>query len=264
MKLHYREIGEGEPLLILHGLYACSDNWLSIAKMLKDKYHIIIPDSRNHGHSPKSPTHSYDDMCYDTLELINNLNINKINIIGHSMGGKTAMQFACAHPERINKLIIVDIAPIDYNIPKYKEHIKRHEDRIQLLESIKLTGLFSISALLTHLKKLKLDIDDQNLIAKNIFKNTNGQLDWRLNIPAIKKEIKNILCNNLEKSDCYTSLCHFIKGEHSDYLTEMNFSATKRYFTDAKLHIIRKCGHSIHIEQPKLLSKTIENILRNN
>ena len=111
MKLFYRKFGDGPPLIILHGLYGSSDNWVSIAKKLGDSFTVYLPDQRNHGQSPHSDIHDYDSMRDDLFELVTELRLKKFFLAGHSMGGKTAMAFAVKWPEMINGLLIADISP---------------------------------------------------------------------------------------------------------------------------------------------------------
>ena len=116
MKLFYRTYGEGYPFIILHGLYGCSDNWVSIGKELSNTFQVFIPDIRNHGHSPHSHEHNYEVMKNDLLEFMNFHSIEKAILLGHSMGGKIAINFSLSYPERIKKLIILDIAPKTYSL----------------------------------------------------------------------------------------------------------------------------------------------------
>ncbi|RYX99620.1 alpha/beta fold hydrolase, partial [bacterium] len=114
MKLFFKKLGEGKPIIILHGLFGSSDNWLTISKKLADRYSIYLLDVRNHGQSPHSDDHSYQAMVGDLSEFIRDNNIEKPIIIGHSMGGKIAMNFAVDHPEVPEKIVVVDIAPKMY------------------------------------------------------------------------------------------------------------------------------------------------------
>src|SRR3970282_637492 len=113
-KLHYNIIGEGEPILILHGLFGSSRDWYSIAKILAKDYQVITPDLRNHGQSEHADSMTYTDMAEDVLYLIKELSLDNISLIGHSMGGKVAMVNALLHPSLIEKLIVLDIAPVSY------------------------------------------------------------------------------------------------------------------------------------------------------
>jgi len=123
MKLHYRKIGEGKPLFILHGLFGSSDNWQTLGKKFAENYTVYFVDQRNHGHSPHADSFDYALMAEDFHELIQDLGLPKINIIGHSMGGKTAIQFASQYPELIDKMIVADISHKQYPM---------HHDQINL------------------------------------------------------------------------------------------------------------------------------------
>ena len=114
MKLHYREYGEGQPLVILHGLFGSSDNWQTLGKKLAENYHVFLVDLRNHGRSPHSEEHSYELMAKDVVEIIEERSLRHVILIGHSMGGKAAMVFAQQNPELLDKLIVVDIGPKAY------------------------------------------------------------------------------------------------------------------------------------------------------
>ncbi len=114
MKLNYRKLGSGSPLFILHGVFGSSDNWQTLGKEFAEHYSVYLIDQRNHGNSPHSSEMSYEAMVSDLRELMDNEGLNTIDILGHSMGGKTAMNFAVTFPERVEKLIVVDIAPIYY------------------------------------------------------------------------------------------------------------------------------------------------------
>ncbi len=133
MKLYYKKLGEGKPLIVIHGLFGSSDNWLSISKKLAEEYSVYLPDIRNHGQSPHSSEHNYDLMVEDLVEFIKEHDIEKPILIGHSMGGKIAMNFAIDYPNMIEKIIIVDIAP------KMYQH--EHKQYIEALLSIDLTQI---------------------------------------------------------------------------------------------------------------------------
>lgn len=114
MQLHYQTLGQGQPLVLLHGLFGSGDNWGTVAGHFSQHYQVISVDLRNHGRSPHNDSHTYTDMADDLLELCDMLGLDRINLLGHSMGGKVAMQFATQHPDRVEKLIVVDMAPRAY------------------------------------------------------------------------------------------------------------------------------------------------------
>ena len=138
MLLHYKEIGEGKPLVILHGLFGTSDNWQTHAKKLGEYYRVILVDQRNHGHSPWSEDFTYEHLADDLERLILYLGIDQFTLIGHSMGGKTAMYYSQKYPNRLEKMVVVDIG-----IKRYPMH---HNEIIKGIKSIDLSSIASRSA----------------------------------------------------------------------------------------------------------------------
>ena len=126
-KLFYRQLGEGPPLFILHGLYGSSDNWISIARQIANQFTVYLPDARNHGQSPHETTQSFDDMASDLAELMNDLQIYQANIAGHSMGGKTAINFTALFPERVKKLMVIDISTQTYQATQANPQVENNE-----------------------------------------------------------------------------------------------------------------------------------------
>jgi pimeloyl-ACP methyl ester carboxylesterase len=129
MRLYYRELGKGEPLVILHGLYGSSDNWMSIGRELSSKYRVILVDQRNHGQSPHNNSHTYSDLALDLLELFDLLHLGEAIIVGHSMGGKVAMLFAAQYPDKVKALVVVDILPYSYREENGFGNTQEHEHR---------------------------------------------------------------------------------------------------------------------------------------
>ena len=142
MKLHYKILGEGEPIIIIHGLFGMLDNWQTLAKKWAEDYQVILVDLRNHGHSPWDDEHTYELMMEDLEELTDDLFLDEVNIIGHSMGGKLAMKFAQTYPELIHKLIVADIGP-----KKYPVH---HQKILTGLKSVPLNQMWAKSPSLTR------------------------------------------------------------------------------------------------------------------
>lgn len=260
MKLHFRNIGEGKPLLILHGLYGASENWLSVAKALSDNMHVILPDNRNHGHSAKSESHSYVNMCEDIKELLEDLNIKKCNIVAHSMGGKTAMLLAFMYPELIEKLIIIDIAPKNYNSPDYSTHLDEHLKILNIMSEISTDNIKSYSELSKNLDKYSLNKNEKQLIAKNIKKDKDKTFKWKLNIDAIRNNLENILDFPISNNNIFNGESHFIKGEESEYIQREDIKDIIKHFPKAKLHIIEKCGHSPHRDKTQELINILKTI----
>src|SRR6056297_2585944 len=155
MKLYYRKEGEGPVAVIIHGLYGSSDNWMNMGKRLAEKYTVYMIDQRNHGRSPFAEENSYNDMRDDLVEFFEKHGIEKATILGHSMGGKTAIWFAADYPEKVEKLVIADIAPKDYLENKENSQYYLHRNIIQAMQELDFSKV-----------KKRTDVDD--LLAEKI------------------------------------------------------------------------------------------------
>lgn len=250
MKLFYREEGTGNPLIILHGLWGASENWLPIAHQLKKHFRVIIPDMRNHGQSPHHSQHDYPTLCDDLQELIQQFGLTKPYLIGHSMGGKTAMLFLLQYPESISKAAIIDIAPITYPLSV------EHTDILSYVNAVNPATFKSRNALQDDIRQHFDTAATQQILFKNIGKTQNG-LEWKINPAALKQNI-NELCGwpeyNTNKIYPYPIL--FIQGEKSAYITDKK--CLIKQFPAAHVEIIPNAGHSIHNEQPEILLKAID------
>jgi pimeloyl-ACP methyl ester carboxylesterase len=241
MKLHVREMGEGFPLVILHGLFGFSDNWQTHAKKLSSYYRIILVDLRNHGHSPWSNEFSYQLMADDLKELIDDLGIKKMHLLGHSMGGKVAMLFAQQHTKSIDKLIVVDIGTKAY--PMHHQHILAGMHAIDLNT---ITARSQAEAIL----KEHIDSDGvRQFLLKNLYWKDKGQLAWRMNIEVLEREMPEILAALPEKETFVPTL--FIRGALSNYILDEDFSAIEEVFPEAEFVTIENAGHWVHAEAPE-------------
>ena len=190
--MHFRKSGHGPALVILHGLYGSSDNWISIARKLEERFTIFIPDLRNHGQSPHASTHTYQDMVGDLYLFFKDQSINQATILGHSMGGKLAMMFAAEYPELITDLIIADIAPINYNSGnKPFKTVLQHELILGLMEELNLVAVTSRKEIDYFLAEKLKDSTLRQFILKNIHRNKDGYFEWKINVPVLKR-----LCEN--------------------------------------------------------------------
>ncbi|MBL1279529.1 MAG: alpha/beta fold hydrolase [Fluviicola sp.] len=240
MKLHYREIGEGRPMIILHGLFGYSDNWQTHGKKLAEYYRVILVDLRNHGHSDWSDDISYQLMADDVFEICQELKLEEIHLVGHSMGGKVAMQFAKDHEELLEKLVIVDIGFKEY--PMHHEHI---------LAGIHAVDLPKITARRQAEKQMSEFIDNMGVkqfLLKNLYWKEKGKLAWRMNVAVLEREMPAILAKiNLEEIAVPTLL---IRGELSNYILDEDFESIEAHFIDVEIKTIKNAGHWIHAEQP--------------
>ncbi len=238
MKLHFRELGEGQPLLILHGLFGFSDNWQSHAKKLAEYYRVILVDLRNHGHSPWSDEFSYDLMAGDIFELCEDLNLNDFILVGHSMGGKVAMNFAQKHEELLDKLVVVDIGIKEY--PMHHEHI---------LAGIHSVDLPNISARRQAEEQMSAHIDSEGIkqfLLKNLFWKEKGVLAWRMNVDVLEREMPNIL-SALDQVEVSVPTL-FIRGALSNYILDEDIEAIENMFIDTEIVTIENAGHWVHAE----------------
>ncbi|MEY4288236.1 MAG: hypothetical protein RLZZ30_324 [Bacteroidota bacterium] len=241
MELFYREIGEGQPLVILHGLFGFSDNWQTQAKKFSDYYRVILVDLRNHGHSPWSDAFSYALMVEDLKSLFDALNLTDVILLGHSMGGKVAMHFAQKYEDRLNKLIVVDMGVKSY--PLHHEHILKAFHEIDLS---KLSARSEAEAIL----KQFIDSDGvRQFLLKNLYWMEKGKLSWRVNFPVLEREMSEILSSLPEKEVLTSTL--FIRGELSNYILDSDIPILESYFPDSQLISVENAGHWVHAEAPE-------------
>jgi pimeloyl-ACP methyl ester carboxylesterase len=240
MKLHYREIGFGQPLIILHGLFGSSDNWQTQAKRFAEYFRVILVDLRNHGHSDWDDDASYVSMASDVIELIQDLNIEKSILLGHSMGGKVAMHVAQLQPSIISKLIVVDMG-----IKQYTPH---HQHILQGIHSVQLEGESSRSNAEKQLSKYIDSEGVRQFLLKNLFWKEKGILAWRMNVPVLEDSMNEILSALPEKEVYITSV--FIRGELSNYILDEDIPEIENLFPDSQYITISDAGHWVHAEKP--------------
>lgn len=256
MLLYHQELGtNGKEIVILHGLFGSSDNWLSIAKMLSDNYKIYLLDQRNHGKSFHSSEWSYEAMAKDLQYFVESKNLKNFILLGHSMGGKTAMQYVCNYPNKVAKLIVADIAPKSY--PLHHMHI------LQGLQAINLPKLTSRKEAEDILSQYVKEAPVRAFLLKNLYRD-GDRWAWRINLPVIATQISNV-GEALKASHNFEKPTLFIRGELSDYILDQDFELIYRYFPQARIETIPQAGHWLHAEQPQtfteLMRKFIEDTL---
>jgi esterase len=253
MKLYFRQMGEGSPIIILHGLFGSSDNWLSIAKVLAENNTIYLPDQRNHGQSEGNETFDYPSMAADLKEFIETHNIENPVIIGHSMGGKVSMSFATQHPEMLKKLIVVDIAPKQYPI--------HHDTILEGLMSIDIDNLGSRSEADKQLAQYVEEVGVRQFLLKNLYRTEDGKYAWRINLPVINRDIANVVAG-LSEDLVFNKPTLFIRGRNSNYIRDMDFDRIKKQFPTADIITIENAGHWVHAEQPQEFIGHIQDFLQ--
>jgi pimeloyl-ACP methyl ester carboxylesterase len=267
MQLAYKKFGSGQPLIILHGLYGSSDNWNTIGKRLSENFKVYLVDQRNHGKSPHNKEHSYHSMQNDLLEFFEDNKINKAVLIGHSMGGKTAMLFTLLHPEKVLKLIVADIAPKAYvSLTGYQKHATDHLNIMQAFLSIDLVNSKSRAEVEDGFSKFVHDPITRRFLLKNLERRKDGTFHWIINIDALNNALPNMLDDSDFKNAKFDKELTgipvlFIKGEKSDYVLEKDIYLIKQYFPKAEITTIFDAGHWLHSEQPELFLKSVNYFL---
>ncbi len=247
MILNYSLTGNGEPLVLLHGLLGNLQNLNATAKALAESYQVVNLDLRNHGHSPHHPEHHYQAMAADVIETINSIGIDSFSLLGHSMGGKTAMMIAMLYPDRVKKLIVEDIAPVNYP--------NRHQLIFDGLKSIKLTELNNHQQADNQLSDFVDDVGIRRFLLTNLSKQENSW-QWKMNLDGLINQYSQI-CKFEQPTPkaCYTGPVLFIKGAESDYIQAEHQNTIRQLFPCAKAKIIQGAGHWIHAEKPKIFNK---------
>jgi len=259
MELFFRKYGKGVPLIILHGLYGSSDNWVSIAKSLSNNFEVFLIDQRNHGRSPHTENHTYKLMAEDLKEFFEQQNIEKAIIVGHSMGGKTAMYFAKAFPQKTDKLIIVDISPKSY----IKENIDsplyvNHQNIISAILDIDLKVLKSRKQADDILSEKIEFAYVKQFILKNLYRKKDKSFAWRINIPVICKSLPEMMKGFAPNETQIARFpVMFIRGDLSDYIKQRDIKLIEKLFSDAKVITINNASHWLHIEYPEKLLQYI-------
>lgn len=253
MELNYKEFGQGDPIIILHGMFGTSDNWQTIAKKLAENYSVYIIDLRNHGRSPHDDEFNYQVMAEDLKDFMESHWIYSARIIGHSMGGKTAMQFATDYPDMVEKLVVVDIANESYE--------GGHEVIFNALLGLDLGKTESRKEADAFLQTQIEDFGVRQFLLKNLTRNKAGKYVWKMNLLVIHQNYHAIL-SAIEGDEIYEGATLFVKGGLSTYITEANFATSKHFFPNAQLETIENVGHWVHAEAPKKLLETLEKFLK--
>jgi esterase len=241
MTLNFKKVGEGEPLVILHGLFGSLDNWLTLAKKLGEEFEVYLVDARNHGQSPHSEDFNYEVMADDLYEFLMQHNIIDPIILGHSMGGKTAMQFAMNYPTQLTKLIVADIAPKPYPV----HHTSIIEGMLSLNFDVLKTRKEADEQLSKHIR----DISTRQFILKNLYWVEKEKLAWRFNLKVINRDIE-IIGQGLQNIQPFDKPTLFLRGTKSNYITEKDYPLIFDIFTESSIESMNS-GHWLHAEKPQ-------------
>jgi esterase len=268
MELHYRTMGKGDPLIILHGMYGSSDNWYTVGKALSENFKVYLPDQRNHGRSPHHPDLSYPLLRDDLRDFLDQHDLWKVSIIGHSMGGKASIYFAAAFPHRIRKLVVVDVSPRSYkSLLKPSNMILSHLNIVQSLISLNLAELNSRKAADKKLGETISNASVRQFLLKNLIRIKEGNFDWALNLKALQKGLPALM-DGIDQKALENGLritgfpILFIRGGDSDYIQKEDEIFIRKLFPQAEIKTIPDAGHWVHAEQSeKFIQLTKEFLL---
>jgi esterase len=254
MKLYFREIGEtGPAIVILHGIFGSSDNWLTISKTIAAQgYRIFAVDQRNHGQSPRGNDQDYQRMAADLHEFLVEHKLVKPVLIGHSMGGKTVMQYAMTYPGTFDKLVVVDIAPKFYPV--------HHAELVRGLKSIDLATIKSRGDADAALSAYEPSLMVRQFLLKNLYRNEEGNFAWRLNLPVIERELHGV-GEELINPQIVTEPTLFIRGSESPYILDEDIPVIRRIFSHVQIETIQGASHWIQAEKPAEFVETLLSFL---
>jgi len=239
--LHSKIQGEGKPLIILHGYFGMGDNWKSQANKLAENYQVHLIDQRNHGRSFHSNDFDYELLVEDLEKYMESYGIDTAYILGHSMGGKTAMLFAVSYPEKVDKLIVADIGP--------KNYPPHHHQILEALNAVDFSKITLRTEVDTILKEYIKEQGVRQFLLKNVYRKTKDMLDFRFNLDSLTD-------NNIEVGAALPAFAEyqgevlFLRGENSAYISNDDVALIKAHFSNAEIITIPNAGHWLHAENP--------------
>lgn len=241
--LFHRDFGGAgkPPLLLLHGLLGSSRNWQTVGADLAATYHVLALDLRNHGLSPHDDAHDYDAMERDLAAWMDAQGMMSATILGHSMGGKAAMAFACRRPGRVDALVVVDIAPKTYTLDQ-------HDENFAAMNALDLAALKSRQEAEAFLTTRIKDWAMMKFIATNLERAADGKFFWRVNLAVLTRELRTMGRTPFGPADAFKGPTLFVLGGKSRYVKPEDHAAIHAHFPQAKIETIANSGHNPHIE----------------
>lgn len=254
MQLHFEKSGQGEPLVMMHGLFGSLENLGTVSRLLEEHFTLYRLDLRNHGRSPHSDSMSFDEMAADLVEFMDGQGLSKAHVFGHSLGGKVAMAAACKVPQRINGLIVADIAPTAY--PPH------HNAILEGLRSIDVDNISSRREADEQLAVYVEELGVRQFLLRSLERDGDGHFRWRLNVPVILKDYDN-MSQAVGEGCVFSGPTLFIRGGRSNYITDRHHSELYQKFPKAEIVTVDEAGHWVHAENPKAVADAIINFLHN-
>ena len=253
MHLHYKELGQGGSVILLHGLFGSADNWHPVALRLANNFHVFALDQRNHGQSPHSDEMDYPLMADDVAEFMAARGLETAAVIGHSMGGKTAMQFALQFPQRVENLVVVDMAP--------RAYLPAHEKIFAALLALDLKSFSSRQEVEATLAPEISSLALRRFLLKNLGRNSNGEFFWKINLRGLKNNYLS-LRQPVSAPTPFTGPTLFISGGKSNYINPEDKSLIRELFPRSEIQTIAEAGHLVHAEQPEEFLRLVLNFLK--
>ena len=252
MPLHFKQLGHGEPLVLLHGLFGSGDNWFGVAPKLAEKFHVLIPDLRNHGHSPHHAEMDYPLMATDVDKFFAAQKIESAHVIGHSMGGKVAMQFALDFPARVKKLVVVDMAP--------RAYARVHDKIFAALLAVDLPAFQTRQQIEEVLASEIPSLNLRRFLLKNLGRNEHGKFVWKMNLRGVAENYSR-LGEVLSAKNQFDKPALFIRGGKSDYINAADETEIRRRFPAAQVATIAAANHWVHADAPEEFLKLVLDFL---
>ncbi|MDV7338719.1 alpha/beta fold hydrolase [Terasakiella sp. A23] len=254
MELAFQDMGDGEPVVILHGLFGAAKNWNSIAKQMARSYRILTVDLRNHGSSPWTDSMTYVEMAEDLVAFLDQRGLDKAHIVGHSMGGKAAMTLALKAPERVKSLVVADIAPVKYPNMVFKSYV----DKLLSVDLSSVSRRAEVDPLISDV------IDNPGVRAFLLgnLETTSEGLRWQVNLETLGNEMDKIAGVPALRVDAkYEGETLFINGANSDYIQRSHHQLIKHLFPNVDFHEIADAGHWVHAEKPHDFMNALKDFL---
>ncbi|MFZ5496594.1 MAG: alpha/beta fold hydrolase [Verrucomicrobiota bacterium] len=228
-------------MILLHGLLGSSRNWLSTGRDLARHFHVHAPDARNHGKSPHAAAMNYEVMMLDLIRWMDAHGLARATVVGHSMGGKTAMLLACRHPERVERLVVVDIAPKDYSWAAHRAEF------LAMLE-LDLASLQSRQEAEMRFEARVPDLGMRKFLATNLERTAAGGWRWIVNLPVLGQALPVLEKNSLDPTDRFAGPTLFVLGGRSRYAESRDHDLIRRHFPSARIEVLAGSGHNPHMD----------------
>ncbi|MBN2423386.1 MAG: alpha/beta fold hydrolase [Calditrichaceae bacterium] len=253
MHLAYKKTGNGQPLVILHGLFGMSDNWMTIGKNLADDFTVYLVDQRNHGQSPHAAEFSYPVLAEDLYDFCTQHRLNGFHLLGHSMGGKTALLYAEKYPQTVHKLIVADMALRSYDHPHFRSFL-------EALLSIDPDVLKSRADADARLSEKIPQLRIRQFLLKNLYRTPQNQFKWRINLQSIAQNFDHIV-GGLHLKSPFPGPVLFLRGDQSDYINDHDIKEIMSVFPQAEISTIAGAGHWLHVEAPDKFLEIVRKFL---